>query len=154
MNAVIDFEPILKLSVLAGKAILSVYNDPEEDFDISVKADSSPLTKADKIAHKIIAEGLQSLYPEIPLISEEGRNIPFEERSGWTRFWCVDPLDGTKEFIKRNGEFTVNIALIEQGYLCLVSFMLRSRISFTLAIKIAGAGNSYLGKRQWRSLQK
>jgi 3'(2'), 5'-bisphosphate nucleotidase len=115
MSVVSDFDPILKLAIAAGKAILTVYNDPKEDFDISVKADNSPLTKADKVAHKIIAEGLQRLYPEIPLISEEGRNIPFEERSGWTRFWCVDPLDGTKEFIKRNGEFTVNIALIEQS---------------------------------------
>jgi 3'(2'), 5'-bisphosphate nucleotidase len=115
MSVVSNVDPILKLAIAAGKAILTVYNDPKEDFDISIKADNSPLTKADKVAHKIIAKGLQSLYPEIPLISEEGRNILFEERRGWTRFWCVDPLDGTKEFIKRNGEFTVNIALIEQG---------------------------------------
>jgi 3'(2'), 5'-bisphosphate nucleotidase len=115
MSVVIDTEPILKLAVEAGKAILKVYDDPKEDFAISVKTDNSPLTKADKLAHNIIAAGLQRLYPDIPLISEEGRDIPFEERRGWTRFWCVDPLDGTKEFIKRNGEFTVNIALIDHG---------------------------------------
>lgn len=113
MNIIKDNDHILKLAVEAGEAILKVYDDPAEDFGIQLKTDNSPLTKADKVAHKVIADGLRRLYPGIPLLSEEGREIPYEERSGWTRFWCVDPLDGTKEFIKRNGEFTVNIALID-----------------------------------------
>jgi 3'(2'), 5'-bisphosphate nucleotidase len=112
MKPIIDIEPILNIAIDAGRAILTVYNDPEQNFDISLKQDSSPLTIADKIAHEIIYKGLKELYPEIPVISEEGRSIDYEERKNWTQYWCVDPLDGTKEFIKRNGEFTVNIALI------------------------------------------
>jgi 3'(2'), 5'-bisphosphate nucleotidase len=81
-----------------------------------MKSDDSPLTAADRAAHASIEAGLQELYPEIPLLSEEGRGIPFAERKSWRQFWLVDPLDGTKEFIKRNGEFTVNIALIEDGF--------------------------------------
>jgi 3'(2'), 5'-bisphosphate nucleotidase len=103
---------ILDIAVEAGKAILAVYNDPKQDFNITRKEDSSPLTIADKISHEIIYEGLTKLYPHIPVISEEGKDTPYEERKNWEYYWCVDPLDGTKEFIKRNGEFTVNIALI------------------------------------------
>jgi len=94
----------------AGAEILDVY---ARDFDISSKADRSPLTQADLRAHRTIVEGLQALTPQIPVLSEEASDIPFEERRGWQRYWLVDPLDGTKEFISRNGEFTVNIALIE-----------------------------------------
>ena len=94
-----------------GKAILEVY---ESDFAIEHKEDKSPLTQADKNAHEKIMELLAST--ELPVLSEEGKSIPFEERNGWAHFWMVDPLDGTKEFIKRNGEFTVNIALIEGNY--------------------------------------
>lgn len=85
-----------------------------EDFSsiTDFKADNSPLTLADKEAHKIIQKELEQAFPEIPVLSEEGKDIPYEERKNWTSFWLVDPLDGTKEFIKRNGEFTVNIALI------------------------------------------
>ena len=83
------------------------------DFGIETKADTSPLTIADKKAHNIILEYLEETG--IPVLSEEGKHIPFEERSTWFRFWLVDPLDGTKEFINRNGEFTVNIALVEEG---------------------------------------
>jgi 3'(2'), 5'-bisphosphate nucleotidase len=93
-----------------GKEILSVY---EADFSIEYKDDNSPLTEADKRAHNKITEMLESTY--LPILSEEGIKIPFEERKNWSQFWMVDPLDGTKEFIKRNGEFTVNIALIEHG---------------------------------------
>ncbi len=93
----------------AGRAILEVY---DKEFDVEYKDDKSPLTLADKRAHEIIMEKLSG---EIPILSEEGREIPYEERSGWKRLWIVDPLDGTKEFIKRNGEFTVNIALAEDG---------------------------------------
>ncbi len=95
----------------AGKVILEVYNS--SDFSIEIKGDDSPLTKADKLAHNVICSFLEKT--PFPILSEEGRDIPFEQRSKWDIFWLVDPLDGTKEFIKRNGEFTVNIALIEHG---------------------------------------
>ena len=92
---------------------MEVYNS--DDFGIEIKGDDSPLTKADKAANDVIEKRLIELYPDIPILSEEGKEIPFEERKDWKRFWLVDPLDGTKEFIKRNDEFTVNIALIENG---------------------------------------
>lgn len=100
------------LAVEAGKAILEIYG--QDDFQIVSKDDASPLTAADLASHEIIAAGLAALTPEIPVLSEESV-IGWETRREWTRYWLVDPLDGTKEFIKRNGEFTVNIALIEDG---------------------------------------
>jgi 3'(2'), 5'-bisphosphate nucleotidase len=106
---------ILKICVLAEKAGAAIMEIYRGTFAVEMKADASPLTAADKAAHEIIETGLRNLYPGIPILSEEGRDIPYRERSGWRRFWLVDPLDGTKEFIKRNGEFTVNIALIEEG---------------------------------------
>lgn len=103
----------IRAALDAGKAIMDIYDDPNSDFEIERKADNSPLTRADKAAHQVIASVL-SVTP-FPLLSEEGANIPYAERKDWTTFWLVDPLDGTKEFIKRNGEFTVNIALIHEG---------------------------------------
>tara|TARA_Y100001933_G_scaffold43567_1_gene40970 strand:- start:3066 stop:3887 length:822 start_codon:yes stop_codon:yes gene_type:complete len=94
----------------AGDAILEIYRT---DFDVDTKDDDSPLTQADLAAHRIIAAGLEALTPDIPMISEESSPPDFEVRSGWPRYWLVDPLDGTKEFVNKNGEFTVNIALIE-----------------------------------------
>ncbi|MCA1762003.1 MAG: 3'(2'),5'-bisphosphate nucleotidase CysQ, partial [Flavobacteriales bacterium] len=94
----------------AGLEIIDVYGSA---FDVELKDDKTPLTEADKRAHNTIAKGLASTA--IPILSEEGKEISYEERKGWFRFWMVDPLDGTKEFVKRNGEFTVNIALIENG---------------------------------------
>lgn len=103
----------IEASLEAGKEIMNIYTDPSQDFGIERKADNSPLTLADKAAHRKI---MQYLEPTgIPVLSEEGAHQPFEQRAGWERFWLVDPLDGTKEFIKKNGEFTVNIALIENG---------------------------------------
>lgn len=93
----------------AGQAIMEIYES--DDFGIETKDDDSPLTKADRAAHEVIMEHLSPLG--IPVLSEEGKNIPYEERKDWKQLWIVDPIDGTKEFIKRNGEFTVNIALIE-----------------------------------------
>lgn len=93
----------------AGKVILEIYNSGE--FDTEIKADNSPLTKADTASHNVIMSYLTKT--NIPVLSEEGRSISYEERKGWDQLWIVDPIDGTKEFIKRNGEFTVNIALIE-----------------------------------------
>jgi 3'(2'), 5'-bisphosphate nucleotidase len=93
----------------AGKAILEIYHSGE--FDVEIKGDNSPLTKADTASHHVIMSHLTNT--EIPVLSEEGKAIPYEERKDWKQLWIVDPIDGTKEFIKRNGEFTVNIALIE-----------------------------------------
>jgi len=98
-------------SLAAGKAILEIYNSA--DFGVEMKGDNSPLTKADQAAHQVIVKFLEPTG--LPILSEEGRNIPYEERKNWEYFWMVDPLDGTKEFIKKNGEFTVNIALIHKG---------------------------------------
>ncbi|MDY7038373.1 MAG: 3'(2'),5'-bisphosphate nucleotidase CysQ [Thermodesulfobacteriota bacterium] len=107
----------LVLSLLAakkaGEAILAVY---EGDIDVTYKEDSSPLTLADERAHRVIGKQLSmEASKKIPVLSEEGRHIPYEERKGWEYFWVVDPLDGTKEFIKRRGEFTVNIALMQKN---------------------------------------
>jgi 3'(2'), 5'-bisphosphate nucleotidase len=93
----------------ASKAILEIYHSG--DFDIEIKGDNSPLTKADKASHNVIMSYLEPT--DIPVLSEEGRDITYQERKDWKQLWIVDPIDGTKEFIKRNGEFTVNIALIE-----------------------------------------
>ncbi len=97
-------------AILAGWEILNIYNN--KDFDIEYKGDNSPLTIADKAAHKIISEEL--IKTDIPILSEEGKHQTYTERKSWKYFWLVDPLDGTKEFIKRNGEFTVNIALVHE----------------------------------------
>ena len=101
------------LSRKAGEAIMAIYQ--EADLGVEYKADNSPLTRADLASHHCIEQGLNQLTPDIPVLSEESGDIPWEERKNWQRYWLVDPLDGTKEFVKRNGEFTVNIALIEQG---------------------------------------
>ena len=95
----------------AGRAILDIYHSG--DFDVTVKGDDSPLTRADLASHDIIERHLQDTG--IPVLSEEGRDMPFSERASWSELWVVDPIDGTKEFIKRNGEFTVNIALVRDG---------------------------------------
>src|SRR5271157_4738914 len=104
---------VTSLAREAGKAILKVY--AEVDPAVEYKRDNSPLTQADIASHQIIAEGLTRISPEWPVLSEESREIPFDQRRQWGYFWLVDPLDGTKEFLKRNGEFTVNIALIKDG---------------------------------------
>jgi len=103
---------VVKLAGLAGEAILPFWR---ADVAVTNKADDSPVTAADLAAHRVIADGLQALAPQIPVLSEEDCNIPWAERQGWQRWWLVDPLDGTKEFIAGSEEFTVNIALIEQG---------------------------------------
>lgn len=113
----INLSELKNIAIEAGQAILKVYNDEEDSKTVEHKSDNSPLTLADKASHEIIVERLTGLYPDIPIMSEEDAvEVSYNERSGWSRYWCVDPLDGTKEFIKRNGEFTVNIALIEDNY--------------------------------------
>ena len=105
-------DDIARIAAEAGQRILEVYERP---FDVDRKADDSPLTDADRAAHETIVARLAALTPGVPVLSEESAKIEYRERAGWMRFWLVDPLDGTKEFVKRNGEFTVNIALIENG---------------------------------------
>ncbi|MTI14073.1 3'(2'),5'-bisphosphate nucleotidase CysQ [Sansalvadorimonas verongulae] len=102
-----------ELCLKAGEAILTVYS--QADFEVIQKADDSPVTQADRQAHRVITDGLERLGAGIPVISEEGTIPPLEERSLWSCYWLVDPLDGTKEFIARTDEFTVNIALIDNG---------------------------------------
>lgn len=103
-------ESVRVLASEAGARILDIYTTA---FKVMAKSDDSPLTAADLAAHRVIVDGLQRLTPAIPVLSEESAAVPFAERSRWRRYWLVDPLDGTKEFIQRNGQFTVNIALIE-----------------------------------------
>ena len=113
MSLVIDerlLEQVYAIALAAGEAIMAVYQQP---IAVEHKAGHSPLTAADSAAHQLIAAALAELTPDVPLLSEEGVAIPWSERRAWQQFWLVDPLDGTKEFIKRNGEFTVNIALID-----------------------------------------
>ena len=106
---------IIDIAEQAGQAILAVYQQDNAAFNITGKADDSPLTAADLAAHQLIVKALTALTPELPILSEEAADISWDIRQQWQRYWLVDPLDGTKEFIKRNGEFTVNIALIQQG---------------------------------------
>lgn len=103
---------IIDIAINAGNAILEIY---QQDIAVEIKSDNSPLTLADKKSNEIIVNGLKNLTPEIPIISEENKLIDYAERKNWKQYWLVDPLDGTKEFIKKNGEFTVNIALVENG---------------------------------------
>ncbi|MEM0911942.1 MAG: inositol monophosphatase family protein, partial [Pseudomonadota bacterium] len=104
-------QQVVNITQEAGKRIMEIY---QQDFDISEKSDSSPLTEADLAAHNHIVDSL-SKVSDLPILSEESAGVEWEERKAWVRYWLVDPLDGTKEFIKKNGEFTVNIALIEYG---------------------------------------
>ena len=105
----IDINIIKNIALDAGKLILKIYS---QDFDIEYKEDNSPLTTADIISNDFICKNLRLLYPTIPILSEENKEVPYSIRKNWEYYWCIDPIDGTKEFIKKNGEFTVNIALI------------------------------------------
>ena len=107
-----NIQDIVLIAEEAGKAILGIY---ARDFEVEFKADDSPLTIADKTANEIIVNRLQQTFPAIPFISEEERQLSYAERKKWDKCWLIDPLDGTKEFVKKNGEFTVNIALIKNG---------------------------------------
>lgn len=111
MNKAQLAEQVTDIAHKAGKAIMAIY---AKDFDIYNKDDKSPLTEADLAAHHIIVDGLKAIS-ELPILSEESADIDWQERRQWQQYWLVDPLDGTKEFIKKNGEFTVNIALIDNG---------------------------------------
>nr|VFJ45152.1 MAG: 3'(2'),5'-bisphosphate nucleotidase [Candidatus Kentron sp. DK] len=107
-------EETRRMARAAGDAILAIY---VKDFSVYQKSDASPLTEADLAAHRLIVEGLARLAPKLPILSEESvEEVPYEERAAWRSYWLVDPLDGTREFIKRRTDFTVNIALIHEGH--------------------------------------
>jgi 3'(2'), 5'-bisphosphate nucleotidase len=105
----INIIDIKDIALEASKAIMEIYS---KDFDVEYKEDKSPLTIADLRANEIICNSLINLYPDIPIMSEENKQIDYDIRKNWDYYWCIDPIDGTKEFIKKNGEFTINIALI------------------------------------------
>jgi 3'(2'), 5'-bisphosphate nucleotidase len=119
----------------AAAAILEVY---ESDFGVCQKDDRSPLTAADLAAHRLIVAGLRELTPDLPVLSEEAADIAWNERARWSRYWLVDPLDGTREFVKRNGEFTVNIALID-GHRPVIG-VVQTPVSGELAVAWEGGG--------------
>lgn len=148
-------DTIIGCIVSAGDAVMQVY---ETDFNVDVKQDNTPITEADRKANRIIHRCLDSLSlsigggkeEKLPILSEEGREIPYETRSGWMAYWLVDPLDGTKEFVHRNGEFTVNIALIEKsaaGYLPSAGFVYLPVLR-TLYWGIYGSGAYRLQREQ------
>jgi 3'(2'), 5'-bisphosphate nucleotidase len=138
----ISHDALLEIVQRAGDAILDIYHT---DFEVKSKSDESPLTQADLAAHHIIANALSELTPDIPLVSEEAEPPDFATRSRWPRYWLVDPLDGTKEFVNRNGEFTVNIALIEdhESVLGVVGVPVQDRIF--VGDSAAGVARLYSG---------
>jgi 3'(2'), 5'-bisphosphate nucleotidase len=107
----ISLEDIKEIALEAGKEIMKIYN---KNFSVEYKDDKSPLTEADLKSNEVICSKLQSLFPSIPIMSEENKQVEYETRKKWEYYWCIDPIDGTKEFIKKNDEFTVNIALIHK----------------------------------------
>ena len=109
-----SLEEIVKLSHRAGACVMEVY--AEAHVNVTYKADHSPLTRADIAAHNLIVATLQAATPDLPVLSEESAEVPYATRRTWGRFWLVDPLDGTKDFIKKSADFTVNIALIDEGH--------------------------------------
>lgn len=131
----------------AGQVILDIY---DTTFEVEIKSDNSPLTLADKKSHEIINLGLKSFFPNIPILSEEGRNISYFERKQWDIFWLVDPLDGTKEFVKKNGEFTVNIALIKNNYPIFGSVYAPYKKELFWAFQGFGAWKSYNKAKEQR----
>lgn len=128
-----QLDALRDIAVSAGREILSVYNS-DQAIAVTTKADNSPLTDADRRAHRLIQDQLRKLTPDIPILSEESELADYQTRRAWQQYWLVDPLDGTKEFVKRNGEFTVNIALIEEGR------------ATTGVVHVPVSGITYLGK--------
>ncbi|MGI9251637.1 MAG: 3'(2'),5'-bisphosphate nucleotidase CysQ [Pseudohongiellaceae bacterium] len=140
---------LMEISVAAGEAILEVYH--EATMEVSHKADDSPVTEADQRAHELIIAALAELTPDIPVLSEESAPIPYTTRKQWQQYWLVDPLDGTKEFIKRNDEFTVNIALIANGKpVCGVVHVPVSGVTYVGAIARATAGTISKTTAAWK----
>lgn len=132
-----DIKKIINVAYLAGKQIMSIYNTT--DIKIYTKKDKSPITVADKLSEKLILTRFKKFFPEIPIISEESKQVHFKERKKWKYFWLIDPLDGTKEFIKRIPEFTVNISLICQNKPFLGVIYVPSKNELFYAVKNQGA---------------
>lgn len=128
----------------AGAAVMAVYGT---DFTVKDKPDGSPVTAADLAANDIISRELRLLEPSLPYLSEEGASVPYDERSRWVRYWLVDPLDGTREFVKRNGDFTVNIALIDSGIPVLGVVYAPTTDTLYSAARGLGAWRSHAGQR-------
>jgi 3'(2'), 5'-bisphosphate nucleotidase len=138
MNSLVSEKTLLKaigLSIEAGKAIMQVYSQP---FSVEYKEDNSPLTLADKVSNDLLSKGLTSTEYKL-ILSEEMAEVDYEERKSWKSFWLVDPLDGTKEFVKRNGEFTVNVALIDNGNPVFGIIYLPAHQTLYFAVKEQGA---------------
>ena len=108
----VDLNKVKDIALEAAKAVMEIYT---KDFEIQYKDDKSPLTEADLKANEIICNSLQKLYPAIPIMSEENKEVEYSVRKDWDYYWCIDPIDGTKEFVKKNDEFTINIALIQKN---------------------------------------
>ncbi len=136
-------ETVCELARHAGEAIMAVYAG---EFAVETKQDASPLTQADLAAHQVLVQGLQALTPDWPVLSEESAYIPWQQRARWSRYWLVDPLDGTREFVKRNDEFTVNVALIENSQSCLGVVL--APVTSELAWAWKGAGCWYRAAAQ------
>lgn len=142
---------LIDLSRKAGEAILEIYNNVVLAGEVDYKKDDSPLTHADKASHDVIMKGLKQLYPEVPIISEEGSHIKYEDRKDYDYYWLVDPLDGTKEFINRNGQFTVNIALMHKN--TPVAGFIYTPVHDSLYVGIKGKGAYKVEKGEKRELQ-
>ncbi|MEM6966511.1 MAG: 3'(2'),5'-bisphosphate nucleotidase CysQ, partial [Bacteroidota bacterium] len=143
-------EDLKQISIDAGNAIMEIYQD-ETKFGVTEKSDSSPLTLADQKSNQVICDGLEKVAPNIPIISEENKAIAYEERAQFSYAWLVDPMDGTKEFIKRNGEFTTNIALIKNGAIILGMVYVPVTEELFWAVKDEGAFMS-IGKGEPQKL--
>jgi len=143
-----EVQEILDLIRLASEEILNIYFRQQADWKVSLKEDRTPLTEADRLSNSVINEGLKKLFPKIPIISEENREIPYDIRRKYEYYWLLDPLDGTKEFLKQNGEFTVNLALIQQGkpVAGFISVPVKSWCYF--AVKGRGAYKIEIGEKQ------
>jgi 3'(2'), 5'-bisphosphate nucleotidase len=135
----------------AGEAIMEIY---QKDFGVEFKSDESPVTAADIKSHEVICAGLAKLAVELPVLSEESTSIAWDERKQWSRYWLIDPLDGTKEFIKKNGEFTVNIALIEDGVSTLGVVYAPAMDTTYMAAEGIGSFKQHAGTKTKLSLQR
>ncbi len=146
-------QEINKIAIAAGNKIMEIYQD-ESLFGVELKKDESPLTIADTSANKIICEGLMKVTPDIPIISEENKLMDYETRKSFKKCWVVDPLDGTKEFIKRNGEFTVNIALLENNIPVLGVVYVPAKEELYYGVKSLGAFKSIKGAEAVKIVNK
>lgn len=143
-----ELQALLDLIRRAGEEILKIYFRQQADWKVSLKEDRTPITEADRLANAIINEGLKKLFPDIPIISEENSEIPYDIRRKYEYCWLLDPLDGTKEFLKQNGEFTVNLALIQQGKPVAGFISVPVKGLFYFAVKGQGAFKIEIGEQR------